>query len=50
MGTVIWLIFATLVGALIGHFAFAAMAIGALVGLIVGILIRAGGDAADLFD
>lgn len=52
MGTFIWLVIATLVGAIIGHLAFGQVLIGAGVGFIVGVLIRCGAadDVVDLFD
>lgn len=54
MGTLIWLIFTTVVGGLIGHFAFQAAVIGALVGFLVGLVIRFGGNClcciGDIFD
>jgi hypothetical protein len=52
MGTLILLIVTTAIGALIGHFGFDAALVGAVVGFVVGILLRVGAadDAIDLFD
>lgn len=52
MGTFILLVITTAVGAAIGHFGFDQAVIGAIVGFVVGVLIRIGAadDAIDLFD
>lgn len=52
MGTFILLILATLIGATIGHWGFDAALLGAVVGFVVGVLLRIGAadDAIDLFD
>lgn len=55
MGTVIWLLVATVIGTAIGYFGFDHMWVGALIGFVAGGIVRLGvSDAckglADAFD
>lgn len=53
MGTIVWLLITTALGATIGHYGFNAVGIGALIGLVVGVFLRllvasgAPGEAGD---